>query len=53
MPLWFSVPAVLVLGVSTWISGLDPNVDAGVTVLLCAATVVAAAVLVVRLLRLA
>ncbi len=53
MPLWFSLPAVLVLGVSAWISGLDPNVNAGETALLCAATIAAAAVLALRLLRLA
>ena len=53
MPLWFSVPVVLVLGASSWISSLDPTGAPGAEYLLWAATAIAATLLVLRLLRIA
>lgn len=53
MPLWLSVPAVLVLGVSSWISTLDPTGGAGENYMLWGATATAAVLLALRLLRLA
>jgi len=50
MPLWLSVPAVVLLGVSSWISTLDPL---GESSFLWAATATAASFLVLRLLRMA
>jgi drug/metabolite transporter superfamily protein YnfA len=51
MPLWLSTPAVVVFGVSSWISTLDPTGGHGDSYLLWGATVIAASLLVLRLLR--
>jgi hypothetical protein len=53
MPLWLSAPVVVVLGVSSWISTLDPTGAAGDNYLLWSATAVATALLVLRLVRIA
>jgi hypothetical protein len=53
MPLWLSIPALLVLGVSSWISSLDPTGAPGADYLLWGGTAIAASLLVLRLLRVA
>jgi hypothetical protein len=53
MPLWLSTPAVVVFGVSSWISALDPTGALGDSYLLWAATAIAGSLLVLRLLRIA
>jgi hypothetical protein len=53
MPLWLSTPSVLVLGVSSWISTLDPTGAFGDNYLLWGATAIVAAFVALRLLRIA
>ncbi|HEV3011068.1 MAG TPA: hypothetical protein VGX52_18745 [Burkholderiales bacterium] len=53
MPLWLSVPAVVLLGASSWISTLDPTGAPGADFVLWAGTAIAASLLVLRLLRVA
>jgi drug/metabolite transporter superfamily protein YnfA len=53
MPLWVSIPAVFVLGLSSWISSLDPTGAPGAAYLWWGGTAVAASFLVLRLLRIA
>jgi hypothetical protein len=53
MPLWLSLPAVVLFGVSGWISMLDPTGAPGDGMLFWAATAVAASLVVLRLLRIA
>ena len=53
MPLWVTLPTLLVLGASSWISTLDPTGAPGVNFLLWGGTVVAASLVVLRLLRIA
>ena len=53
MPLWLSLPVVVLLGVSSWISTLDPTGAPAVGLALWAATAVTAWPLVARLMRLA
>jgi hypothetical protein len=53
MPLWLSIPTLLVLGVSSWISSLDPTGAPGADYLLWGGTAIVASLLVLRLLRVA
>jgi hypothetical protein len=53
MPLWLTLPTLLLLGASSWISTLDPTGAPGVNFLLWGGTVVAASLVVLRLLRIA
>ena len=53
MPLWLTLPALLVLGASSWISSLDPTGAPGAATLLWAATAIAASLVVLRFLRVA
>jgi hypothetical protein len=53
MPLWLSVPAVVLLGTSSWISTLDPTGAPGAEYLLWSGTAVATTLLVLRILRIA
>jgi drug/metabolite transporter superfamily protein YnfA len=53
MPLWFTLPVVLLLGASSWISTLDPTGAPGANFLLWGGTAIAASLVVLRLLRIA
>lgn len=53
MPLWVSIPAVVLLGASSWISTLDPTGAPGAGYLLWCGTAIAATLLVLRVLRIA
>jgi drug/metabolite transporter superfamily protein YnfA len=53
MPIWLSIPTLLVLGLSSWISSLDPTGAPGANFLLWGGTVIVASLLVLRLLRVA
>jgi hypothetical protein len=53
MPLWLSLPAMVLLGVSSWISALDPTGGGGDSYLLWVGTAIALAFVVLRMLRIA
>ena len=53
MPLWLTLPALLLFGASSWISSLDPTGAPGADYLLWAATAIAASLVVLRFLRVA
>ena len=53
MPLWLTLPALIFLGASSWISTLDPTGAPGAEYLLWSGTAVAATFIVLRLLRIA
>jgi hypothetical protein len=51
MPLWVSIPVVVALWFSSWISGLDTTGDRAEAYVIWIVTAVASALLVVRLVR--
>jgi hypothetical protein len=51
MPLWISIPVVAVLWFSSWISGLDVTGDRAEAYVIWIVTVIASALLVLRLAR--
>jgi hypothetical protein len=51
MPLWVSIPVVVALWFSSWISGLDTTGDRAEAYVMWIVTAVASALLVVRLVR--
>jgi hypothetical protein len=51
MPLWVSIPLVVALWFSSWISGLDTTGDRAEAYVIWIVTAVASALLVVRLVR--
>jgi len=53
MPLWLSLPAAVLFGASGWIASLDPTGAPGDGYLLWTASAVAAALVALRLLRVA
>ena len=53
MPLWLTLPAVLLLGTSVWIAMLDPTGAPGAHYLWWTGTAIAASLVLLRLLRVA
>ena len=51
MPLWVSIPVVVALWFSSWISGLDTTGDRAEAYVIWIVTAVASALLVLRLVR--
>jgi hypothetical protein len=51
MPLWVSIPVVVALWFSSWISGLDTTGDRAEAYVIWIVTAVASALLVARLVR--